>query len=269
MWLLFVACLWPLKRLTGSWLHGAALLAFAPVVQSLQATQSTPLLLLGVLLWVLLLSEGKDFWAGAALALALVKPHLAIALGLPLIVVNRKAFLGFVCGSVVIGAYSLALVGPEGIRGMLSITQTMATTDGYFVRRELMFNLAGFLNRAGLSLAIVWPAYFIGIAIISVLWRRFGLRLQTIGPAVVIALFLAPHLHLHDLTLLIIPMLVLPMWTPFVASAVIGVGFGYWWLYPSVNGLMLMLGYASFRQGLPQHERELATLQSVPALSND
>src|SRR6185369_5667395 len=118
LWLLFVACLWPLKRLTGSWTHATALLSFIPVCQSLQATQSSPLILLGVLWWASLLNDRKDFSAGVALAIALIKPHLALALGLPLIFVRPKAFLGFLCGGAAIGIYTLALVGPEGIKGI-------------------------------------------------------------------------------------------------------------------------------------------------------
>ena len=257
IWLLFVACLWPLKRLTGSWVKSAALLAFMPVLQALQSTQSTALVLFSILMWAVLLQDKRDFWAGLILSLALVKPHIAVALAVPLALVRWKAFLGFACGSLVIGLYSLALVGPTGIQGMLSIMRLMSNTEGYYVGRSSMYNLAGFLARSDFDTRFMWPAYGLAVAGIAALWRRFGTDISMLGVAVVIALFFAPHLHLHDLSLLILPMVLFPYWFPLIVSALMVLCFQTPLLHPYGYALFLCVVLGCVRERLI-NERSLA-----------
>jgi hypothetical protein len=149
---------------------------------------------------------------------------------------------------------------------MISTMQLMATAEGYFVGRDRMYNLAGLLTRADLDTRFVWPVYLLGIATIGALWRRFGSSLPMIGVAVVMSLLISPHLHLHDLALLIVPMLMLPVWVPLAASALIAFGFGHYWLYPSVYFLQISLVVSCWlkQRGLFPHERR--TMASIPGV---
>jgi len=260
LWALFVLCFWPLKQLTHDSLHAAALLTFLPVLQSLQATQTTPLILLGVLLWAMWLNSGRDHLAGLALALAMVKPQIALALGLPLVFSRPKAFVGFAIGGSVIALYSALLVGSDGIRGLLSITHLMATTNGYYVGREGMHNFAGQLARLGLDAWYAWPAYVIGIAGIAILWRKFGTSLPLLSLAVIISIFFAPHVHRHDLSLLILPLTMFPLWAPLLASTLMAAVLGTPFLYVYINTLLAGLaGCSVFPRGRSTAQQSMNT----------
>src|SRR5829696_2340569 len=92
----FVLCGIPLQKLANCDLVDVLLyLAFFPVFVCILQGQDTAFVLLGVLLCALFLRDGKDSLAGVALGLTVLRPHLAIAISIPLLFVRPKAFRTF------------------------------------------------------------------------------------------------------------------------------------------------------------------------------
>ncbi|MGC8855627.1 MAG: hypothetical protein ACP5QU_02405, partial [Anaerolineae bacterium] len=64
--------------------------------------------------------------------------------------------------------------------------------------------------------SISWLAYLAGTGILLLLWHKAKAITESLaGISIVIALFTAPHLRFHDLTLLILPLL-LVLKSPFL-----------------------------------------------------
>ena len=227
--LLIVAliCVLPFYRIAGAWKMAIQSILFLPLVISLALGQDTAFILLGVLLWIWLLLEGKDFWAGLALSLAVVKPQIAVLLGLPLLFARPKAFAGFCAGGAALTLFSFLLVGGEGFSGLLNIVRVMSAGQGFGVNPQHMISVTGLLVRAGLSAS--WSWVFSGLALveISVIWLKFGPTRETLSVAIVLALFCASHLHLHDLSLLSAPILFLHPLAPLAASAFIAAAYAF------------------------------------------
>ena len=197
------------------------------LVISLALGQDTAFILLGVLLWLWLLLEGKDFWAGLALSLAVVKPQIAVLLGIPLLFARPKAFAGFCVGGAALTLFSFLLVGVEGFSGLLNIVRVMSQGQGFGVNPQHMISVTGLLVRAGLSASWSWVFLALGLVVITVLWRKFGITRQTLSVAIVLALFCAPHLHLHDLSLLTAPIMFLHPLAPVAASAFLAAAYAF------------------------------------------
>ncbi|HEU4510852.1 MAG TPA: glycosyltransferase family 87 protein [Pyrinomonadaceae bacterium] len=227
--LLIVAliCVLPFYRIAGDWKMAVQSILFLPLVISIALGQDTVFILLGVLLWLWLLLEGRDFWAGLALSLAVVKPQIAVLLGIPLLFARPKAFAGFFAGGLALTLYSFALVGAEGFRGLLNIVRVMSQGQGFGVNPQHMISVTGLLVRAGLSASWSWIFLVLALITISVLWLKFGITRQTVSVAIVLALFCAPHLHLHDLSLLSAPILFLHPLAPVAASAFVAAAYAF------------------------------------------
>jgi hypothetical protein len=265
MFALILLAAWPLYGLTGDAVKALALATFYPAFLSVAQGQDTALVLLGVCLWALMLSKGRDVLAGLCLSLACVKPHLALALALPLLFARPRAFLGFAAGGSAMVLWSLLLVGPEGFAGLLRLTTLSAEGDGFGIHHAAMYNLAGLLARAGLGVWWAWPAYVAAVAGVAVLWRRRGVD-TSLG--VLAAVFFAPHLHGHDLSLLIIPLATLPaIAAPLISAALrvsIAVGIGHPFAYALMLGLA---AHAIVRDG-KKAARSAPTASRLPELNS-
>jgi hypothetical protein len=109
------------------------------------------------------------------------------------------------------GVLSLASVGLSGLRGFLNLLIVSAGGEWYGMKEPLMINLVGLLWRVigGLGANVIhiigWVVYGITIIGLCVLWSRSkDIGEKEIGIAVVLAVFAVPHLHYHDLTLLLV-----------------------------------------------------------------
>ena len=68
--------------------------------------------------------------------------------------------------------------------------------------RTLQFPSLAVASRIG------WLIYAAGIILLCVLWRRSAsVDARLLGLSILIAIVTAPHIHLHDLTILIFPVL--------------------------------------------------------------
>jgi hypothetical protein len=192
----------------------AGTLTFFPLFVSLLNGQDTAILFLGMVLWLAGLLLERDALAGLGLALTVVRPNFALFLAVPFLFRRRRVFIWFCAGTFALVLVSTWIVGIDGMRAYLEVLLATAGGEWYGMKEAAMVNLVGLLRRAapGLADGIVhsaaWGAYGLGMAVVCFLWVRSRAIAETeAGLATVLAVFTVPHLHFHDLTVLLIPML--------------------------------------------------------------
>jgi hypothetical protein len=191
----------------------AGVLLFEPLFMSLLKGQDSALLLLGGLLWLSGLSRNDDRLAGLGLSMTLIRPQIALLLGLPFLFRQRKVFFWFLVGAIGLVLYCFLQVGWSGMADYIQILTLSAGGEGYGMAESAMFNFTGLLLRLapqfeiGLVHAIGWGFFVAALASLCVLWgisKTIGFR--QIALAVTLSLFASPHLHYHDLSLLAVPL---------------------------------------------------------------
>lgn len=195
-----------------NWLTAFASFLFLPVFFSLMNGQDTAFLFLGIALWMYGLLSGKELFAGLGLSLATVRPHFALFLAIPMLFRYRKIFIGFMLGSGILASLSLLILGQNGTMQFINILLLSAGGEWYGMKESAMYNLIGLLTRtiplleADTIRLLGWIVYLIAATCLCVLWSRTkDMSHGLIGFSVALALFAAPHLHFHDLALLLIP----------------------------------------------------------------
>jgi hypothetical protein len=192
---------------------------FYPIFLSFLAGQDTIVVLLGTLVWMCALLTGHDRLAGAALALTIVKPQFALALGVPLLASRRRAGWWFCIVACLLLLCSFLMVGWQGMADFVNLIGLSSEGQGYGSNHAAMYNLIGLLRRglpsldSGIVRGLGWAGFGISVAGLSYLWWGKGetLDLQHVGLSVVVSLFALPHLYIHDLSLLLLPALCLIM----------------------------------------------------------
>jgi hypothetical protein len=192
----------------------AGALTFFPLFVSLLNGQDTAVLFLGASLWLAGLLLDRDPLAGLGLALTTIRPNIALFLAVPFLFRRRRVFLWFCAGTLALAIVSVWILGVEGVRTYLGVLLASAGGEWYGMKEAAMVNLIGLLRRvapgleAGVVRSLGWGAYLLGLAGACLLWARSReIRGRRAGLAVVLAVFTVPHLHYHDLTLLLIPLL--------------------------------------------------------------
>ena len=188
---------------------------FFPLFISLLIGQDTVYTLIGLLVWMFALLKGKEIQAGLGLMFAALSPTIAGALALPLLASRRRAGLWFIVSMLGLAIYSLLLVGFQGIADLISLLLTSSQGDYYGINWFAMYNLLGLLVRAFPNLSMdtvrvmVWGAAGLSILGMCIFWwnKKDGLTMKHIGIAVILGVFTAPHLHLHGLSFLLLPLL--------------------------------------------------------------
>lgn len=194
-------------------------LIFYPSFISVLKGQDTALIALGVAGCFYALATGRPLIGGLALGLTVIKPQLALSLGLPLMLVNRRSGLGFLISAGGLGLLSVALVGADGVRGYLELITVSNTGIGYGLNQEAMFNVVGGILRAvptidrTLLSSVKWSAYLAGTGVVCWHWwiRRDRIGDTDLGVAIIVAMIVSPHLHFHDLSLMLIPVVALTL----------------------------------------------------------
>lgn len=190
------------------------MLTFFPFFYSLLLGQDTAILFIGISLWCVGILKKQDWLAATGLALTTVRPHICLALAIPLFFKYRKVWWRFFIIAGFLGLISILILGKEGTLDFTNLLQVSANGTWYGMNEPAMVNLIGLTWRIFPSIepriahAIGWGGYLTGIGIASFLWmkaRELDGRLLSIS--IIIALLCAPHLHYHDLTVLIIPLI--------------------------------------------------------------
>lgn len=187
-------------------------LLFLPLFFSLMNGQDTAFLFLGAAIWMYGLVSEREMLAGLGLSLTTVRPHIALILALPMLFRYRKVFLGFALGSGVLALISFLIIGMDGTHEFINVLLISAGGEWYGMKQYAMYNLIGILMRTLPWLGeetirtIGWMIYGATIIALCIFWARSkDLQVGQIGLTVILALFSVPHLHFHDLTLLLIP----------------------------------------------------------------
>ena len=201
---------------TQTWIGLTGVILFEPFFISVLKGQDSAVLLLGGLLWFCGVVQDNDPLAGLGLSLTLIRPQIALLLAIPFLFRRRKVFIWFCGGGLVLGLYSFAMIGWTGAKDFLQILTLSAIGSGYGLAEAAMFNFTGLALRIapGLSTNIVhvlsWGLFCAAMVGLCIIWihSKF-IDYRHIALAVTLSLFASPHLHYHDLALLVIPMLCL------------------------------------------------------------
>jgi len=210
----------PLYWLSGDAVQTIQSLLFYPGIVSVFFGNDICFVLLAVCFCFWMIQRRKDFWAGCALSLAVVKPQFALIIGIPFLFTRPRVFWGFVVGAFSLVLFCFLLVGYSGFKGIIEITRLTAEGNLDAVRQAYMVNITGILVRNGLSPFWSWPFYLIAIIALAILYKRYGLTIETISVGIVLALFTAPHAHQYDLALLAIPLLFCHRLAPKIGSLI-------------------------------------------------
>lgn len=181
---------------------------FLPVVVNLLQGQSDAFVLLGAALALWAWRSGHDALAGVALGLVLVKPQLGFLLvALPFIHRSRAAVAGLLGAALLLAGLSLAVFGASGLAAWAHLIAHDVLSGGggpTFFRPWL--SLRGPLVAAGLPTAAQYAvlAALAGGLLLLLARRPRDLRVD-FAIATSGALLLSPHLNFHDLSLLVVP----------------------------------------------------------------
>jgi Glycosyltransferase family 87 len=213
----------PFTRIYPAWLEVALCLGLFPVFLDLFQGQDAILLLSIVAIALHRLQSGKDVAAGFLLALGLFKFHLVVPIAIMLWLAGRaRILMGFLPAAVALVALSCLISGA----GVLSVYPVyllnLNRTSGVgVVTAQSMPNLRGlltaFLGRSPYPGPIHWlllPAALAAIALTVWLWRRlmitgFAGLASGYCLALLVAILTSYYAYSYDMTLLIIPLLLL------------------------------------------------------------
>ncbi|MFN8516546.1 MAG: glycosyltransferase family 87 protein [Chloroflexia bacterium] len=201
------------------WLLLLAICSFSPLFQGFWLGQSAAFLLLGLCGAYVAVKHERPWLAGAALALLALKPQLLLVFGLVLLLQRRWRPL-FACAAILAAASAATalVLGPlwplKYARFLAGIGHWTGDTNEYpqimYNWRGLAFNLLGTADpgRIGLPVALLTVAT-VG-ALVWAWWRLRGIERDRADDilwmlAVPVAILVAPHLYIHDLTILILP----------------------------------------------------------------
>lgn len=187
-----------------------------PVYASIAQGQDTAFLLLGSAIFLWGMTRRREMLAGAGLSLLTLRPQIALFFILPLFIWSRPAFKAYVLSCALLALASLWMLGRQGTLDFIHTLRISSGGEGYGMNETGMFNLLGLLRRllpgldAGAARLAAWGFFLLAAVGIGAFFafskldfeRKFGLGL-------LLALMASPHLHYHDLTLLLIPAVIL------------------------------------------------------------
>jgi hypothetical protein len=211
-----------LRRLPSSWAAALVLGALAafPVFWSLLYGQSSSLILLSWALFYRLLKAGRDGPAGMVLAVALIKPHLALVPVLYLLAMGRwRALFAFGAGTVALAGASVALAGAEVT--FVSYPKFLMASVGweneYGVDRAHMYGWTAFFSTSlpedGRTVALTLGAVASALTLLAAtcVWRSHRSLDDAAQPMLALAIasiLISPHIHAQDLQILLLPLLI-------------------------------------------------------------
>ncbi len=192
------------------WLTVLSGVLFYPAIVALIRGQDSSFLLLGVCLWVIGLVVSRDSVAGLGLALVMIRPQIALILAIPFIFKRRRVWWWFMIWGFIIFIYCYIFIGSAGLSGFVNVLILSGQGLGFDV--DKMATLMGAILRwvpgidPGLLHTIGYSGYFLAILFLCVVWiRSANIGFKQINIAILTAVLLAPHLHGHDLIILLVP----------------------------------------------------------------
>ena len=217
----------PFYRVYPSWLEVAMLLGFFPLFLDLLQGQDSVLLLLILAAVLNRLRFGKDIAAGVILGFGLFKFHLVVPIAIMVWLTGRARILaGFLPVASGLVTLSCMVSGAGVLFGYPAYLFNLNRASGVgFVTAQSMPNLRGmltaFVGRSPYPGPIHWLlllAAVAGIALTVRLWRPLIIASSNAGfaglglgycMALVVAILTSYYAYTYDMTLLIIPLLLL------------------------------------------------------------
>lgn len=204
-------------------------LAFYPVIVNFLNGQDTILFFTLIVFALKFRKRKRNFLAGALLGCTIFKPHLCIPLALGLIVRSKKKFLkGFLFSVLICLLLSLSVIGFNGITDFFQMLQTVNNQPGtYGVNPLLMPNIRGFFERHfelfGFKESISILFWFCGLGFIYYINKHFKYKkkansLFLTSITIIITLICGVHINLHDFVLLLIPLIVIMLFTDLIIT---------------------------------------------------
>jgi hypothetical protein len=194
------------------WVLGISGLLFAPLFVAYLKGQDSTFLLLGVSLWTFGLLTARDRVAGLGLALAAIRPQVALVLAIPFLFKQRRVWWWFLAWGLILLAYCYLLVGVQGLEGFVQVL--LFSGQGTGIDVDKMITLMGAILRLfpnidpGLFHIIGYGGYALAILFLCFLWAKSrALEFKQVGLAILLSMVFSPHMHNHDLSLLLIPAL--------------------------------------------------------------
>lgn len=190
---------------------------FFPIWVSLLQGQDSVLLLLLYVLAYRRLQEDQDGWAGALLALGLFKFHLVLPAVIIIAATRGRRFAGWFMAS----AFTLAMISivtTGGARGYISFLLSNNRNLAFeTIKPSIMPNLRGLVSQFGGDYE--WVSPVVGLlsllvllaSLIAVLKEKSGNQSLDLvyALALITTLLVSYHLNPHDLSLLLLPVLLL------------------------------------------------------------
>ncbi len=195
--------------------------AFYPVVYVLGEGQDSIVFLLLLVLSLRATQSGRQFLAGFLLALGCFKFHLAILIAFFVFGLRRKwgSLAGFGLGGALVAGISLLMVGPAFLRDYPNLLRSQSSVTPWGFIPWFMPNLRGFLEWAlapRLDTGLIAPFVFMTSAIIALLasWLVLRSPVQSdegtvYSVAILTTILISYHFHMQDLTIAVLPMLLL------------------------------------------------------------
>jgi Glycosyltransferase family 87 len=269
-------------------LLGVASLLFPPVTIALLQGQVSILLLGLTVATLVAASAGRDRVAGVVLALAMLKPPFALPLLLVFVLRRRWQAVGafvvtlvlelvlpvLVLGPSAIGMYVRLLVNVwrwQGLAGPVVYKHVQIATATYSARQSnSLASVVRLLSPAGVA-GVVVAACTIAL-LLALAWSTLQASSLDVplGVAVLVSLLISPHVLVHDLCLILVPMAVVwkygTDWQPRVSVVLVAaycltfVGFLLSFALPFQLSLVATLTLLAWLAGTSHMDRRRAGL---------
>ena len=192
----------------GAGLAASTAMLALPIYISVVRGQLTIIMLLGSLLSILFLQRNRDALAGIGASLCFVKPHTALILAMSL--TRRSRTIKYLLLTLLLlGVLSVAIVGLKGISDLVHLSAFISDYNAGGASQSQMFNLLGLLLRLGVPFgwakSVAWLAFGLAITVGAISSIRARDPLMAAGVCTLLAVPFSPHLHIHDIGLLVIP----------------------------------------------------------------
>ena len=194
------------------WIASISGLLFYPIFSTYLKGQDSTFLLLGAVLWTYGLLTEKDMLAGLGLAVTALRPQIALMLAIPFLFNRRKVVWWFVGWGSSFLIYFFLLIGEKGLKDFVQLL--FLTASGMGIDVDKMPTLMGSVVRAFPGIpafylnCIGYSGYALAILFLCIIWKKSQhLQFKHVGVAILLSTFFSPHLHFHDLSLLLIPTL--------------------------------------------------------------
>ncbi len=223
-----------------------SVLTFFPFSVSLIIGQDTAFLALGTALFIAGIWKNDDWLAGLGLTVMLVRPHIAVLIAVPVFFRRPMAFLWFLVFSLVLTVFSVFLISIEGVKDFINILLISTQGEWYGMNEAKMLNILGLLIRTlpeindDVKRIFSWLLFVFSAIFLSLMWKSpKNKTIHLIGISILTALFCVPHLHYHDLTLIVFPLILSLYAQKGMNGALAVTGCSLLFLFSQANELLL------------------------------